>query len=359
MSGAGDHFAPRDPSLFLLQVLDGRGVWRTRKRLGSVVAAVREVAAAPSAYAVGRLRLIEVGCGPATGATVHREVLRAGGDARSSRAEFPGDGSPDAQALVSALRDCGEWAGRRRASGRAPRVFRAAAAIAVVIGLGMALLGDARWSDARWSAPGQSPGAASLAAALGSMLEAAGPPIELIGAALAREIAPERAAYPAPHLSFGVSWRETLDGAMRAGTACREMDSALVACELGRVWLRDAQSARLLFDRRDGHLAAVLVVSRLLVDSGAGKDGLGIKRRFAEIKRTIEGLLGPGYTASVRTDSPAGVPFWSGLRGDDGRGEYAAYWIAGGNGAGPTVSLRLHGIDAARGFYRLLVERPS
>ena len=228
------------------------------------------------------------------------------------------------------------------------------AAITVLLALGVALLGDARWES-----PGRGPSAiASLAAALGSVLEAARPPIEIIGAALAREIVPKGAAYPAPHLTLGVSWRETLDGAIRSGMACREASPALVACELGRtVWLRDARSAQLLFDRRDGRLAAVLVVSRLLLDRGAGKDGREIKRRFAEIKGTIEGLLPPGYTASVHADARAGVPFWSGLRAADGRGVYAAYWAA--DADGPTVSLRLYGIDADRGFYKLLVERPS
>ena len=114
-----------------------------------------------------------------------------------------------------------------------------------------------------------------------------------------------------------------------------------------------------MFDRRDGSLAAVVVVSRLLVDRDPGRSGLEIKRRFDELTETIEGLLPPGYTASVRTESPSGVAFWSGLRDADGRGQYAAEWMRGVDASGPSVSLRLYGIDAARGFYKILVERPA
>lgn len=343
----------------LLQVMDGRGVWRTRKRLGSVIAAESEVARSPEACAGGRLRLIEVGREPATGAPVHREVLRAAGDARTAPVGVVGGGDRDARALVSALRRTGEWAGRHpdRGDGRGRRALRAVAATAVVLTLGAALLGDAPWR-----APDRGPSAtAALAAALGSVLEAVRPPIELLGAALAREMAPpQTAALPVPQLAFGVSWRETLDGAIRRGLTCREASPALVACELGRpLWLHDAQSAQLLFDRRDGSLAAVVVVSRLLVDRDPRRSGLEIKRRFDELTETIEGLLPPGYTASVRTESPSGVAFWSGLRDADGRGQYAAEWMRGADASGPSVSLRLYGIDAARGFYKILVERPA
>ena len=296
---------------------------------------------------------------PATGAPVRREVLRAGGDARTAPVGVVGGGDRDARALVSALRRTGEWAGRRpdRGRGRGRRALRAVAAIAVVLSLGAALLGDAPW---RAPERGRS-ATAALAAALGSVLEAARPPLELVGAALAREIAPPQSAdLPVPQLAFGVSWRETLDGVLRRGLTCREASPALVACALGRpLWLHDAQSAQLLFDRRGGHLAAVVVISRLLVDRDRGRRGLEIKRRFDELTETIEGLLPPGYTVSVRTESPSGVAFWSGLRDADGRGRYAAEWTRGADASGPSVSLRLYGIDAARGFYKILVERPA
>lgn len=357
MSRAYDRFTPREPALFLLQVMDGRGVWRTRKRLSSVVAALSEVAQAPSVYSGGRLRLVEAGREPATGAISHREVLRAGGGPPVSPLV---DGNQDARALVSALRRCGEWAGRRPRRERVPgprrRALGTVLATAVLLTLGVALLGDSPWGT-RDDGPNAT---VSLGAALGSVLDAARPSIELVGAALAREIAPEPADLPLPHIGFGVSWRETLEGALQQGMACRQASQALVACSLdGGTWLYEAQNAQLLFDRRQGHLAAVLVVSRLLIDRDPDKRGLEIKRRFAEITESIDHLLPPGYTASVRVDAPTGVPFWLGLSAVDGRGAYAAHWTADSGTAGPTVSLRLYGLDADRGFYKMLVERPS
>ena len=181
-----------------------------------------------------------------------------------------------------------------------------------------------------------------------------------MGAALAREIAPPLAAPPVAHVSFGVSWGQTLEGALARGFACREASSMIVACALGRgVWLRDAQTAQLLFDGSDGQLAAVVVVSQLLLDRDPDHRGREIKRRFVEIKRTTDGLLPPGYTASVRLDPPAGVAFWSGLRAAVGRGTYAARWTTDAEPGGPTISLRLYGVDANRGFYKMLVERPA
>ena len=356
MSAADHRFASRQPALFLLQVMDRRKVWRTRRWLGSVVAALQAVAVAPAAYAGGRLRLVEVGRERVTGASLHREVMRTGGEAPVARRA-----ETDARALVSTLRGCGEWAGRhpRREGGRrrGRRARRAVAAMAVLLALGATLPGDAPWS-----APTEGPGAAaSLAAAVGSVLDAVGPPIELIGAALARELAPEPAVHPAPHLTFGVSWRETLDAATGRGLACRGATSTVVACELGRrVWLHDARRAQLLFDRRDGRLAAILVVSRLLVDREQGRDGRAIAARFAEIKGAIDRLLPAGYTVTVRTEARTGVPFWSGLAAADGGGGgvYAARWAPDAATLGPAVWLRLYGLDADRGFYRLLVERP-
>ena len=392
MSSAYHCFASRDPALFLLQVMDDRGVWRTRKRLGCVVAALSEVAGAPVAYAGWRLRLVEVGRVPGTGATVHREVLRAGGndgepldDALGAGGEDAPAGAPrpahrilraggndgeplddalgaggeDARALVSALRGGGDWAQRRPQIGRGDRPRRpalyATLSLTVLLMLGAGLLGDVPWATP--DAPSADPSPLAAAAPVVGDGRSA---IELIGAALAREPVLEPAAAPPTDLAFGVSWHETLADAKRSGLTCREAGPAVVACELGRrVWLHDARSAQLLFDRRKRHLAAVLVVSRLLIDRGSGKDGREIKRRFAEIKGTIDGLLPPGYTASVRADGRAGVPFWSSLRAADGQGGYAAYWTADADAVGPTVSLRLYGIDADRGFYKLLVERPS
>ena len=359
MSSAYHCFASRDPALFLLQVMDDRGVWRTRKRLGCVVAALSEVAGAPVAYAGWRLRLVEVGRVPGTGATVHREVLRAGGNDGEPLDDALGAGGEDARALVSALRGGGDWAQRRPQIGRGDRPRRpalyATLSLTVLLMLGAGLLGDVPWATP--DAPSADPSPLAAAAPVVGDGRSA---IELIGAALAREPVLEPAAAPPTDLAFGVSWHETLADAKRSGLTCREAGPAVVACELGRrVWLHDARSAQLLFDRRKRHLAAVLVVSRLLIDRGSGKDGREIKRRFAEIKGTIDGLLPPGYTASVRADGRAGVPFWSSLRAADGQGGYAAYWTADADAVGPTVSLRLYGIDADRGFYKLLVERPS
>lgn len=356
MPSARDRFASCDPAVFLLQVMDGRGVWRTRKRLGCVIAAVSEVARAPLAYAGLRLRLVEVGLVPATGATVHREILRAGGYDIEPLDEALGE---DARALVSALRGVGERPlyGTRVSRADRPRgaALHAPLSVAVVLTLGAGLLGDMR-SAAR-DAPGAAPSPLAAAPPLvGERRSALG----FIGAALAHESVVEPAAAPPADLTFGVSWRETLGGAKRSGRTCREASPALVACDLGRgVWLRDAQNAQLLFDRREGHLAAVLVVSRLLVDRATGKDGREIKRRFAEIKEAIDRLMPTGPTALVRADARAGVSFWSGLRAADGQGMYAAYWTAEPDAGGPTVTLRLYGIDADRGFYKLLVRRPS
>ena len=348
------------PPYYLLQER-GAGGWRDVRRYASIDEALRHLAEVTRDYRGQTLRLLDARIDASTGELAHLEALGIdpGKETSAAAADGPDDqgrGFREAlghdadrratEALVSNLGQGEQWredAGTRSlgagetgpARARPAGSWRGATlALAVLLTVSAAVTAGAVW----------------LAQDLGNI-----PAFPLLTPPL--EAVKPNARPGSAETMFGRELRWRLTQAKAAGLPCRRFGLGLIGCEIGSPeWPPDAMTFQLVFDENSERLAAIRVVSELLTDSTALRDGTQIRRRIDQMIREIEDALPEGSAPTTAIDGPKHEAFWESLRADTGSGVYYVSWPGGRAPESPAVTLRLFGLDSDRGFYKLLVE---
>jgi hypothetical protein len=162
-------------------------------------------------------------------------------------------------------------------------------------------------------------------------------------------------------LMYGFSWRDTLDEVKARARECRAVGRRYVACELAvKPLFDDAPLVEAWFDRGDGdRLVSIETRSIELVDYTAQRDGAAIRQRFDQVRREIERHLPAAPRPFVQRSAPTTLPFFEALKPEVAAGEYVAFWSHDGRRLPASIHLKLSGIDARKGFYRIVVSNPQ
>jgi hypothetical protein len=83
-----------------------------------------------------------------------------------------------------------------------------------------------------------------------------------------------------------------------------------------------------------------------------------VRQRFDQVRREIERYLPSGQRPIVQRAAPTTLPFFEGLKPEIAAGDYSAFWSDDGRRRPASVHLKLSGIDARKGFYRIVVSNP-
>ena len=351
------------PPYYLLQE-QAAGGWRDLSRHSSIDEALRHLAEVTRAYRGQKLRLLDARLDAATGALAYVEALSIDpGQETPADPATNGDAPPDqesgfcealghdddqraTEALVSSPGQGEQWredTGGRPPSARVSWPARArlvgagrGAAVALTIFLGV-----------------------SAAVAVGAIWLAQNPGGIPAFPLLAQPV-PATSANARPgsaDLMFGHDVRWRLTEAKAAGLPCQRFGLGLIGCEIeSPEWPPKAMTFQLGFDERSERLAGIRVVSELLTDSTARRDGALIRQRIDRITREIADALPQGSAPTRAIEVPRDEAFWESLRADTGSGMYYIGWPDRPGTGSPAVTLRLFGLDSDRGFYKLLVE---
>lgn len=161
-------------------------------------------------------------------------------------------------------------------------------------------------------------------------------------------------------LMYGFSWRDTLAEVKARSRECRAVGRRYEVCELQvKPLFDDAALVEAWFDRGDGdRFVSIETRSVELVDYTAHRDGATVRQRFDQVRREIERNLPPGSRPIVQRNVPTTVAFFEALKPEIAAGDYAAFWSDDGRRRPASIHLKLSGIDARKGFYRIVVSNP-
>ncbi|MCC7048470.1 MAG: ankyrin repeat domain-containing protein [Alphaproteobacteria bacterium] len=159
---------------------------------------------------------------------------------------------------------------------------------------------------------------------------------------------------------YGFTWRDTLAEVKARAKECRAVGRRYEVCELQvKPLLDDAALVEAWFDRGDGdRFVSIETRSIELVDYTAQRDGATVRQRFDQVRREIERFLPQGQRPILQRLAPASLPFFEALKPEMGAGDFSAFWSDDAHQRPASVHLKLSGIDARKGFYRIVVSNP-